>query len=80
VASVTTSKEPPSIRLAAKYPSRAELSAARAAVVSNRIDEDCPVEGGALRSTAWVDDSTQKVAGVKLPAVVFQVRFPPDAP
>ena len=73
VVSVTNDDEPPSVLLAAKYPTRAELSAVRAAVVGNRLGQACGSGAGQTSTTGIVSEGKLKLAGVKLPVTMLKL-------
>ncbi len=76
VTSVTSPDEPPSVQLRSKYSTPRELSAARAAAVSNRIEQSCKVPAERLEAVALVQDGKGKISGVKLPAVLLELSPP----
>lgn len=73
VVSVTSADEPPSAALAAKFSSRRELSGARAAVVTDRLQDTCKVAGGRMEPVGLLEDGDGKGWGVKLPAIVIEL-------
>ena len=76
VVSVTSGNEAPSV-LAAKYASRRELSGARAAVVTNALEESCKVAGARMEPVGWLEDGDAKAWGTALPAIVIELALPP---
>jgi chemotaxis protein MotB len=72
VVAVTTTDEPRSALLSAKYPSKRELSAARAAAVGNRLEQECDVKGDALEIAGSVEPAKRKASGVKPPTIVLE--------
>lgn len=74
VVSVTSAEEAPS-PLAAKYASRRELSAARAAVVADRLEE-CGVASARVEPIGWLEGGDSKVWGVGLPATAIEFSLP----
>ena len=76
VVAVTSDDEPPTAALAAKYGSRRELSAARAAIVSNRLEDACNVKSDRLEPVGWIQNGNDKAWGLKPPAVVIEVVPP----
>lgn len=75
VVSVTSADEAPS-PLAAKYGSRRELSAARAAVVADKLEEGCGVAGARVEPIGWLEGGDAKVWGVGLPAIAIEFALP----
>lgn len=73
VVAVTAADEPPSVALSAKYADRREVSAARAAVIGTRLTEACSVSSEGLEVVGLLDESRDKVHGVKLPAIVLEL-------
>ena len=75
VVSATSADEAPGA-LAAKYSSRRELSAARAAVVADKLEEACGVAGSRLEPIGWLEGGDAKAWGVGLPATVIEFSLP----
>ena len=78
VVSVTSGSEAPSA-LAAKYASRRELSAARAAVVTDALEESCKVAGARMEPIGWLEDGDAKQWGIALPAIAIELSLPKQA-
>ena len=77
VIATTSEKEPPSALLKSKYPSARELSAARAATVSNRLEQQCDIPTERLEAVGIVEAGKSRVSSVKLPAIVLEL-LPPE--
>ncbi|HEU5076703.1 MAG TPA: hypothetical protein VFU02_21080 [Polyangiaceae bacterium] len=75
VVSVTSADEAAS-PLAAKYASRRELSAARAAVVADRLEETCGVPSARVEPIGWLEGGDAKAWGVGLPATAIEFSLP----
>lgn len=71
VVSATSAEEAPSV-LAAKFGSRRELSAARAAVVANQLEESCGIASARIESIGWLEGGDAKAWGVGLPATAIE--------
>src|SRR5690606_34622572 len=72
VVSVTSASERPAVLLKTKYPGGRELSAARAAVVGNRLERNCKVPAERVQAVGIVA-SGDDASGVKLPALVLEL-------
>ncbi|HEY6725065.1 MAG TPA: hypothetical protein VI197_13605 [Polyangiaceae bacterium] len=75
VVSVTSAEEASSV-LAAKFGSRRELSAARAAVVADQLEQACGVAGARIEPIGWLEGGDSKVWGVGLPATAIEFALP----